>query len=70
MFTWAPHSRLSLFTMRVQNGVPKFVILTAHILLLDLQIVAEQGPSLAPVTTKQVQFSELVDPQPTVTENV
>ena len=34
---------------------------------LALQIFATQGPLLAPVTSKYVQFSELVPPHPTVT---
>ena len=40
---------------------------TWQISLEHLQILAEQSPSLAPETSKYVQFSEFIDPQPTVT---
>ena len=41
--------------------------LTWQILESALQIDATQGPLVAPVTSKYVQFSELEPPHPTVT---
>ena len=46
---------------------PRMGQLTWQMLELALQIFATQGPLLAPVTSKYVQFSELVPPHPTVT---